>query len=216
MFYQMVKRVSIDILEFLALVMGILFYYFKMNSFVRAAISLGYVNGQTVSYLLFSILLIALPIILLSSFATLNKGSLLRYLFYGFGIIIIFGTICDIITYKGFYNYIYMEGDTIFTKLMWNMPNMLGVVCSVAVAMLYFALGKQIKRKRRVSYALYIAIFILSHFPAILYSLVTTGAFPQDTYLQKSLYVIAIQLLILGAFTLAASSRTLWKGHIWS
>jgi len=109
-----------------------------------------------------------------------------------------------------------MEGDAIFVNLMWNMPNMWGVGLSIIIATLYFFLGKQIKRKRRISYILYISIFTMSHVPTMIYSLVATGAFPRDTYLQKSLYVIAVQVLLLGAFTLAASSRSLWKRHIWN
>lgn len=216
MFYQMVKRVSIDIFEFLALLMGLLFYYTKMNSFVKAAIALNFVNGQTMSYLAFAILLIILPIVLLSAFRKLDKGMLLRLIFYAFGTVIIVGTIFDVITYNCFIDYTYIEGDAIFVNLMWNMPNITGVILSLIVSLLYFALGKQIKRKRRISFMLYASIFIISHIPPMLFTIISTGALPRDTYLQKSLYVLAIQLLILVALAIAASARTLWKQHVWN
>ena len=50
MFYETVKRVAIDFCEYIALGLGVLFFSAKMIPFVTAAISLGYVNGQTISY----------------------------------------------------------------------------------------------------------------------------------------------------------------------
>ena len=216
MFYTTVKRVAIDICEFMALAMGILFFWVKMIPFIQAALLLNYINGQTVSYLIFSLLLILLPILLLYVFKKANKGTVLRRLFYSYAAVLICGTIFDAITYKCFIGYTFKEGDAIFINLMWNMPNLLGIIMSVIVAALYILLGKQIKRTRRLSYVLYITTFLVSHIPPYVYSLLTEGRFPGDTYMQKSLYVIAIQLLILGALSIAATSRTLWKQHVWN
>ena len=216
MFYQMVKRVSIDVFEFLALLMGIMFYYLKMTPFVKAAIALNYVNGQTVSYLIFSILLIIVPIALLACFRRVNKASVMRYIFYAFGVVILTGTVFDILTYNWFIDYTFVEGDAIFVNLMWNMPNITGIVFSILVSLLYFLLGKQIKRTRRLSCLLYMAIFLLSHVPPIVVSFITTGELPRDIFLQKSLFVLMIQLFTLAAITIAATSRTLWKRHIWN
>ena len=215
MFYQTLKRVSIDISEFLSLLMGILFYYFKMGAFIHAAIMLGYINGQTVSYLLYSFILLILPAVLLSAFKRLDKGLLLRYIFYAHAAIILMGTFFDIHTYNCFIDYTFIEGDAIFVNLLWNMPNMLGVIMSVIISILYITLGKQIRKKRRISYILYFITFILSHLPPIIYSFATIGTWPRETYLQKSLYVMVIQLMVLVAFSIAATSRTLWKNHIW-
>ena len=216
MFYTTVKRVAIDICEFMALAMGILFFWVKMVPFINAALLLNYINGQTISYLVFALLLIALPIILLYVFKKANKAVILRRLFYCYAAVIICGTIFDAVTYKFFVGYKFMEGDAIFVNLMWNMPNIGGIIMSVIVATLYILLGKQIKRTRRLSYVLYVITFLTSHVPTFIYTFFATGGLPRDTYLQKSLYVIAIQLLILGALTLAASSRSLWKQHVWN
>lgn len=215
MYVHMVKMVTIDLLEFVAIILGSLFYYYKMSPFVNAAIALGYVNGQTVTYAIFAILLVLLPIVLLFHFKRLNKGSVLRYIFYSYAAVIIWGTVCDIMTYNRFVGYVFKEGDAIFVNLMWNMPNNIGVFMSIIVATLYIFLGKQIKRSRTKSCILYTAVFIMSHLPAYVYSIVSTGVWPRSTYMQKSLYVIAIQLLILVAFLIAATSRTVWRKHIW-
>ena len=216
MFYEMVKRVAIDFCEYIALGLGVLFFSAKMIPFVTAAISLGYVNGQTISYLIFSILLILLPIILLCGFKKHSKRTILRWLFYSFSIIIVCGTIFDMFTFKFFIGYTFKEGDAIFVNLLWNMPNIGGIILSAVVAAMYYFLGKQIKRNRRISFMLYVATVAMSHIPTFVYTFFATGSVPRDTYLQKSLYVIAIQLLILGALALAATSRTLWRRHIWN
>lgn len=216
MFYQMVKRVAIDVCEFMALLLGLLFFYFKMYSFVHAAVMLGYVNGQTISYMIYAILLVLLPIVLLVCFRRLNKASILRLMFYAFAAVILVGTVFDVITYNWFNDYMFIEGDAIFVNLLWNMPNMYGVVHSVIMAILYIALGKQIKRKRRLSLILLIVIFILSNIPPVIYAFVTSGTWPRETYLQKSIYVLAIQIFLLAAFSIAATSRSLWKQHIWN
>ena len=216
MFYQMVKRVSIDVCEFMALLLGLLFFYFKMYSFVHAAVMLGYVNGQTVTYLIYAILLVLLPIVLLVCFRRLNKASILRLMFYAFAVVILVGTVFDIVTYDWFIDYMFIEGDAVFVNLMWNMPNMFGIVHSVLMATLYFMLGKQIKRKRRLSLVLIITIFILSNVPPIIYSFASSGTWPRETFLQKSIYILAIQIFLLAAFSIAATSRNLWKQHIWN
>ena len=216
MYVHMVKLITIDLVEFAAIIMGVLFYYFKMFPFVSAAVSLGYVNGQTVFYALFAILLVLLPIALLVRFKHINKGSVLRYLFYSYSTVIIIGTIFDIVRYSWFIDYTFIEGDALFVSMMWNIPNKAGVLMSAIVATLYALLGKQIKRSRTYSYILYVLVFIMSHLPAYVYSLVSTGNLPRITYMQKSLYVIAIQLLILSAFSIAATSRSIWGRHVWS
>lgn len=215
MFYQTIKRVSIDIAEYLALTMGVLFYYYKMGSFIHAAIMLGYVNGQTVSYLLYSFVLILLPIALLYCFKRLQKASVLRWIFYAHAAVIFLGTYYDIRKYNWFIDYTFLEGDAIFVNLLWNMPNALGIVMSITIGALYIVLGKLIKKKRRLSYITYFTITLLSHLPPIIYSFATIGTWPRETYLQKSIYVMAIQILILIAFSIAATSRSLWSKHIW-
>ena len=215
MYIQMVKMVTIDLLEFVAILMGVLFYYYKMVPFVNAALILGYVNGQTVFYALFALLLVILPSILLIRFKRYNKAKVLRYIFYAYAAVIIGGTVCDMISYDCFINYTFKEGDAIFVNLMWNMTSFKGVVMSAVVAGLYIILGKQIKRSRTKSFALYIMVFIMSHLPAYVHSFALTGAIPRSTFLQKSLYVIAIQLLILAAFSVAATSRSVWSKQIW-
>ena len=215
MYTQMVKMVFIDLFEFMSVIVGILFYYFKMTPFVSAAITLGYVNGQTLSYALFALLLIALPAVLLFQFKYANKGAVLRYIFYSFAAVIMLGTISDIIKYNGFINYTYIEGDAVFVNLMWNIPNMFGVIISIIISALYFFLGKQIKRSRTNSYILYVAVFIMSHAPAFLYSLMSTGSLPRNAFLQKDLYVMLAQLLLFISLSIAATSRSIWQKQIW-
>ncbi len=216
LFHQMIKRLLIDVFEFFALLFCLLFIYTQMIPFVKAAFSLNYVNGQAISYIIFSLLLLIFPLVLLWHPIHFDKATILRRFFYCFGIIILTGTVFDLILYNAFIGYTYAEGDMIFVNILWNIPNIYGAVFSCIIAVLYLFLGKWIKRRRRISYILYLVIFILSAAVPFVYTYYATGFLPRETWLQKAVFIISEQLLVLTAFTICASSRTLWKQHIWN
>ena len=216
LFHQMIKRLSIDILEFFALLFSLFFIYLQMIPFIKAAFTLNYVNGQAISYIIFTLLLLALPLVLLWNPVHYDKAKILRSLFYCFGVIILVGTVFDLITYNAFIDYNYAEGDMIFVNILWNIPGIFGAIFSFVIAVLYFSLGKWVKRRRKISYIIYFIIFILSATVPFLYTYYTTGYLPRETWLQKAAFIIPEQFLLLIAFTVCASSRSLWQKHIWN
>lgn len=215
-FNNLVKRLTIDIFMFLALLLSLVFFWYQMIPFIKAAILLDAVNMQTVSYLAYSILLICMPLFFLLVQRTIEKGLLLRYMFYGFSAVILLGTISDIIKYHGFINYNFMEGDAVFINMIFNMPNLFGVLASILLAILYFQLGKSIRRNRKKSLMLFMAIFSVSFILPFLVSFILTGLMPRATWLEKAAYIISEHILLLVSLCICATSRTLWKKHIWT
>ena len=69
-FLEIVKRLTIDVFTFLAIVVNGLLLYFQMVPFVRAAVSLKMLNAQTISFLLFTIMMLVLPVALLNTSIT--------------------------------------------------------------------------------------------------------------------------------------------------
>lgn len=215
-FYTLIKRLIIDIFEFLAAVLCIAFLFRQIWPFTAAAISLKMLNGATVSYIIYSVLLLLLPVFLLSYSGKIYKVTLLRALFYAFGAVILFGTANDLIACRGFINYTYTEGDAVFVNIMWNMPNLFGVIISIAVSVLFFELGKWIKRKRRVSYVLFLSIVFFTVFVPFIATYATTGYLPRSTWLKKAAFIIPEYLLLTVSLSICCSSRELWTQHIWN
>ncbi len=216
MFQQTVKRLIIDSFIFFAMLINLYFLYSQMLPFAKAAITLNYVNGQTVLYMAYSILLFLLPLVLLLSNIYPSKAQVLRMLFYSFAAVITIGTVSDLITYNFFVGYSFREGDTVFVNIMWNIPNILGVLLSGVIAILYVFLGKWIKRRRTISYFLYLAIFILSLAIPFAYAFFINGMAPRGTWIQKAAFVYLEQFFILVSLTICASSRSIWSKHIWA
>lgn len=215
-FEQMIKRLATDAFMFFALLVNLYFLYSQMFSFVYAAIILGYVNGQTVSFTIYTLLLFCLPLVLLLSRVRPSKPQILRILFYCFAAVIMAGTICDLVTYNFFNDYSFKEGDTVFVNIMWNMPDLWGALFSLVISVLYFNLGIWIKRRRTISLWIYLSIFILTCIVPFLYTFLASGTLPRITWMQKALFLSIEQFLILLGFSVCASSRTLWAKHLWS
>lgn len=216
LFQQMVKRLVIDALIFFSALINLYFLYSQMFPFVNAAIALGYVNGQTVSYSVYTVLLLCLPVILLLSSVKPSKKQVLRVLFYAFAATIFAGTVSDLISYNFFMDYTFKEGDTVFVNIMWNMPNLGGALFSLLISALYIQLGIWIKRRRTISYCIYLAIFLLSLIVPFSYTFLIAETLLRATWLQKSMFILLEQFFILIALTMCASSRSLWQKHIWS
>lgn len=215
-FQELIKRLFIDIVAFFALALNIYFLYSQMIPFFNAALALNYLNGQTVGYLAYSVLLMLFPIILLFGAPAISKPKALRILFYAFAAVLLVGTASDLITYKFFLDYTFMEGHTVFVNIMWNMPNVWGVLFSLVIAALYALLAYWIKKRRKISYYLYLSIFILSTAIPFIYTYLTSGALPRDSWMQKAVLIIPEQFLILISLSVCASSRSLWKKHVWN
>lgn len=183
--------------------------------FVTAAIALGYINARAISYVIYALLFLLFPVILLIHPVKFDKGELLRKLFYAFAAIILAGTVSDLIAFKGFAGYKFSEGDMVFVNILWNMPSIWGALFSVVIAALYVLLGKWVRRRRKITYALYISIIVVSAVTPFLYTYLTSGYLPRTAWMQKASFNILEQLLILVSLSVCVTSRSLWKKHIW-
>ncbi len=214
-FLEIVKRLTIDVFTFLAIVVNGLLLYFQMVPFVRAAVSLKMLNAQTISFLLFTIMMLVLPVALLNKNAQTSKKRLLSRIFYIIAAVIFIGTLADLISFRGFFGYKYSEGDAVFVNMMWNMPTIFGALFSVVIASLYCVLAKKIRHVRRLSLLLIFIIFLLSSLAPFVYSYIVSSSLPRQTWLVKAAFIIPEYILLLVAFSVAASSREIWIKHIW-
>lgn len=215
-FTLLIKRLLIDVFELLAVVVCFAFLASQIWPFFDAAVKLNMLNGATVSYIFYAVLLFILPLVLLSYSGRMDKPMLLSITFYAVAAVMLVGAFWDLITYKGFANYVFSEGDAVFVNIMWNMPDMCGVVLSVIVAGLYAALGKYIKRRRRISYVLFLLIVISVIFIPFVYTYLQTGYLPRSTWLEKEVFILSEYLLLSVSFMVCASSRELWMLHMWN
>lgn len=210
-----VKRLTIDMFMFLALLFALLFFYQQMVPFTRAAFILKAFNAQTASYLIYTIFLLMLPLFFLMRFKKHDKSLMLRGLFYSFAAIIAIGTISDLVTHNFFMNYNYTEGDTVFVNIMWNMPNLFGVALSTVVCVLYACLGKWVRRRRKITLHLFIGIFVACFIVPFIYTFITTGMLPRETWLEKALFIMSEYLLITVSLSICSTSHSLWRRHVW-
>lgn len=215
-FSSLIKRLLIDVFEFLAAAVCVMFLFNQIIPFVEAAFALKMLNGATGCYIIYSFLLLLLPLAMLSYSGKFNKTALLSILLYTFGAVIILGTLYDLIAYHAFIGYTFNEGDPVFVNIMWNIPNLLGVLLSFIVSALFFILGNRIKYKRRISYLLFIAIIFCAIIIPIIYTYFLTGSLPRSSWLEKSVYIIPEYIFLLVSFSICASSRDLWIKHMWN
>lgn len=216
MYYlQLVKRLASDIFLLFSIIMSILLIYFQMIPFVEAAIALKMLNAQTISYTVFTLLLLILPLVMIAGFRRISKRNVLSAVFYSFAAIIFIGTVSDMLSFHGLIGYQFSEGDAVFVNMMWNMPNIFGVLFSLIIVVLYIFLGNKIKHVRRISYKLFLSITVLSVTVPFIYSYLMTGSLPRQTWLDKAGYIIPEYLFLLVTFSIVASSREIWVKHIW-
>lgn len=214
-FLEIVKRLTIDIFTLLAIVLNCLFLYFQMLPFARAAFLLHMLNVQTVTFMIFTLLMLILPIVMLFKGDYFPKKNVLSVLFYLFAAVILIGTAADLISFRGFSGYTYSEGDAVFVNIMWNIPSLAGVGVSILIAALYCVLANKIKHVRRASLILLLTVFILSSAIPFAYAYFFHGILPRQTWLEKAAFIIPEYILLLVAFSVSASSRKLWVKHIW-
>lgn len=208
--YKYIKYILIDILEFLAIALWFAYLYFSLWSFIRAAVALNCVDVQKVSYVVYSVLFLLLPTVFAWSPSRLNKRTLLRIVCFGFALVLIVGTIADLITFKGLIGYTFVEGDAVFVNLIMNLPNLWGAVFCLVLAGLYIAFGINITERPLVAYLIFLSIFIID---AVLPFLISFGLYdmmPRLTWIKKSMFLLPIQFLILLTMTFGITARKYW------
>lgn len=214
-FKELIKRLTIDFFFFISAVLGLIFLCTQMISFISAAVALKMINVQIVTYTLYTFLLTAVPIWLLTNPQKISKRRTLGNLFYALAAVIAVGAMGDMISYRGFVGYVFSEGDAVFVNLLWNIPNLFGIVLSLFLAAVYVYLGGKIRTVRRASYTAYLCITLIISVLPFAYSFAVNGDFPRKTWLEKSVFIIPMHLSMLTALSVAVSSRKLWTQHIW-
>ncbi len=215
-FRQMVKGITIISFEILSAVLSLVFIFTKMVSFTRSAANFGYINVRFFAYIFFVLALFALPVVLLTNHRNFHKGSALRLIFYLLSVSLFVGTVSDLIVFKGFSGYTFREGDFTFINVFWNMAHLGGAIFSLLISALYFLLGIWIKRRRKIAYILYLAIFILSAVTPFVNTLLIPGAILRIAFLEKAVFILAAQLLVLVSMSICVSSRDTWVRYIWN
>lgn len=210
-FYRHVKFISISVLHFLAIALWFFYLYYSLWPFISAAISLNYVNFQTCSYMVYSFLFLFLPVVFMwSPPKWLNKRLLIRILCFAFALVMVVGSVADLIKYKAFIGYTFTEGDAIFVNLIMNLPNIWGVVFCIILAVLYFVVGLNIAENPPVACLSYGLIFVIDAIIPVLWAICIGNTLPRLTWIQKSMYLLPIQLFLLISMILALHPHRFW------
>ena len=208
-----IRRSLISFLTCASIAIWFLYLYFELWDFIRAAISLKYVNIQTVSFSIYSFFLVLLPSAIVYS-PRHSKKNLFKAICFGISASLLLGTIGDIITYNFFKDYTFLEGDAIFCNIVVSIPNMYGVLCCLILSFAYALFGIYLTENRIASFFLYLLIFLIIATPPFIYSFSTWGGFPRQTWVQKAAFIIPYHACLLLSLLLASTSKFIWREHI--
>ena len=208
-----IKRNLISFFICASIAIWFLYLYLQLWDFIKAAISLKYVNVQTVSFSVYSFLLVFLPSAIIYS-PRQSKNNLFKTVCFCISATLLIGTIGDVITYNFFKDYSFLEGDAIFCNIVVSIPNMYGVLCCLILSFAYALFGLCLTKNRVASFFLYLLIFLIIAVPPFLYSFNTWGGFPRQTWVEKAAFIIPHQACLLLSLLLANTSEFIWKEHI--
>ena len=207
------KRTLVSFFNFLCLALWFLYLYFKLWDFATAAISLKYINIQTVSFVIYSFLLVLLPVTIIYS-PKRSKKNLFKIVCFAISASLLAGSVGDVITYNFFKGYNFLEGDAIFCNIVVSIPNMYGVLCCLVLSALYAILGLYLTENRFLSVFLYLLIFLIISVPPFIYSFSMWGGFPRQTWVEKAAFIIAHQACLFLSLLIASTSEFVWSERI--
>lgn len=208
-----IKRTLSSFFQFLAVAMWFLYLYFKLWDFAKAAIMLRYINVQTVSFILYSFILILLPASIIYT-PRHSKDKLFRFIGFSMAVVLVVGAVGDLITYNFFSGYTFREGDAVFCNIVVSVPNLCGTFCCFILAAAYALFGVYMTKNRLLAYLLYLTIFLIGLISPFMYAYVSWGGFPRQTWVEKSAFIIPHQLCMFLSFTMLVGSDLLWREHI--
>ena len=185
-----------------------LYAYYKLSEFIEAAISLKYINVQTVSCVLYSILLVLLPAAAIFLSRSVRK-KILMWVCFCLAAVIMVGAIGDLFTYKLFRSYTFFAGDANFCNILLGIPNLYGTICCILISLLYLFLGIHIMKNRGIACLLYLLIFLIGAAAPFIYSYNSWGGFPRHSWLLKAAFIIPHQACVLLALVFAFISKLL-------
>ncbi len=201
--------VLIDILQFMAIAIWFLFLYYVLWSFVLNAIRLDYVNFQTAGYTAYAFLL-QIFTVMIAWKTKFDKAILFRLVTWLLALSILVCTTADIIKYNAFIGYNINYAHAIFVKLVEEMPNMVGVVVCIILSILYFLFGLYAPKSMSKGLLLYFLIFFFDGILPIIYSYITTNAYPRKVWLKRAAFILPQQFFILVSFIISSLDKELW------
>jgi hypothetical protein len=193
---------------FASVAIWVLYVYFKLSEFIEAALSLKYITVQTVSFVLYSVLLVFLPATAIFLPRFLRK-SFLKWVCFCLSAVVMVGAIGDLFTYNFFRDYTFFRGDAIFCNILLGIPNLYGTICCILISLLYLFLGIHIMKNRGIACLLYLLIFLIGAAAPFIYSYTSWGGFPRHSWLLKAAFIIPHQACVLLALVFAFISKLL-------
>ena len=211
-----IKRTLISFFHFLSVALWFLYLYLNLWDFAATARKYVLYFPKFIvplfSFFLYSIVLVLLPVVIIySPRHSRSKDKLFRGVSNVIAAILVIGTIGDLIIYKCFINYVFEEGHAIFCNLVVYMPNLIGTLCCVIMAVAYVLLGRYLTKNRLIAYLLYLLICLLEVTPLIYMSFTDTL---RIALIKKAAFILPHQLCILVSLTLAFPSELLWVERI--
>lgn len=208
-----IRRTLASFLLFVSVALWFLYLYFKLWSFIKAAIAMNYLNVQTVSFIVYSFALILFPSAIIYS-PNHSKKNLFRFVCLLLSSSLLVGVVGDMITYNFFIDYTFMEGDAIFSNIVISIPNMYGVLCCLIIALAYAIIGFNIKERRILSTLMYALIVLMVIIPPFLYSFISWNGYPRQTWVEKAAFIVPHQICLLFSIILSCSSELIWDENM--
>ncbi|MDD6214446.1 MAG: hypothetical protein PUB42_04615 [Firmicutes bacterium] len=216
MFSSDMKRLSIDVFCIFSMITLIMLFCIQLLPFISSAADSGTMNAAIFLYALYTIFLTVFPIVLMSSMR-IDKVLIIRVLCIGISTTLIIGTLYDLISF-GFFTKSITDADYSngFGKILWNTSGFGGSLLSIVIALCYTDFAVHIKHKRRISYIIFLAIFILSVVCPYIFSLIFNGRMPDISWLKKNMVLHTGQIFTFVSVSIMATSRSIWTEYIWS
>ena len=200
-------------LHFLSVAAWFFYLYSKLWEFITAAVLLKNINVQTISFIIYSFLLVLLPAALIYS-PKHSKKNLFMVISFALSAVILVGAVGDLITYNFFSDYTFVVGDAIFCNILIGIPNIYGTVCCLLLSLAYFFFGIYITENRLAACLLYLFIVLIGVIPAIIYSFNAWGGYPRRSWIEKMAFIAPHQASLLISFSLSSISLPLWEEHM--
>ena len=212
-----IKRTLISFFQFMSVAFWFLYLYFILWDFAAAARAFVKSYPQFIiplmTYFLYSVSLVFLPtaIIYTPRRSTQSKDKLFRLVTSIIAAILIIGSIGDLFIFNFFINYVFQEGHAIFCNLVVYIPNLLGTLSCLIMALAYILFGRYLTKNRLIAFLLYLLIFIIELIPLVYMHFNNTL---RIALIKKAALIFPHQICLLISLTLAFPSELLWTDRI--
>ena len=216
MFGYVIKKIAVNFFKFLSIAIWVPFVFLAIWPFINSAITKNCIGFPTVGFVLYALILLLLAICLTwSPMYFIDKAKLIQGLCYAMSALLIIEIIADLVTYKAFIGYEFVDGDPIFVNIITNSPGWPGVIMCFALAVLYFFFGKLLLTDRKwPAFVMYLLIFFMTGIMPIIYSIPMTHIMLRVAWLKKALFIIPHQFFVLIALIVSMADDDLWATNL--